>query len=137
MKTMLHLLFAISFGCFAGCATNGTAPPPAQSGSAVLFTNGSFWNVPKANMKIVSIDGRSTSVRQASLATGLHIVDVSFRTGDYNGFATVPCDLKVGGVYEISADIESGRSIKVTLDRIKDGTRSELHSHFVNGVAGP
>ena len=88
-------------------------------------------------MEIVSIDGRTTRVRQTSLASGLHIVDVSFRTGSFNGAATVPCDLKAGGVYEISAEIESGRSIRVELDRIKDGTRSELHSHFVNGVVGP
>lgn len=51
-------------------------------------------------MRIVSIDGNSSDVRLASLAPGLHSVDVRFRTGNYNGSATVPCDLKPGGVYE-------------------------------------
>jgi hypothetical protein len=136
-KYLVAFVIGAVLAGITGCMSNGTPPPRAEAGAAVLFTNGSFWNVPKANMRMVSIDGRETNVRQASLSAGQHHVQVEFRTHDLNGFADMPCELSADRVYEISAEKATGRHIKVTLEEIQNDKRKEIYSFVVMGVPGP
>jgi hypothetical protein len=137
MKPKSLISFAAITLLTAGCITNGTPPPPPQARAAVLFTNGSFWNVPRANMRIVALDSERLNTRQVSLAPGHHSIQVRFRTHDLDGEAFVSCDLKADRVYEIWAERIARKQIKVALDEIYEGKRVELQTQMVTGTVGP
>jgi len=145
MNKIILILTSLIVLVFSGCSiTNGTPKPDFVKNKAIVFTNDSLVNVPKANIVFRQIDNQVVSTfwtmsppSETNLKAGKHSFVVAMYSDGYAADAYIEGILEANKVYEIYAYSDKNRIFEVNLSDVTDKREKIISTVKIQGTWHP